>query len=307
MDDSIAHPKGASAVWDISPWRGYLSTIAAVLLALLFIVSGVWKITDPYGAAMRMAQAKVPASLSLAAALGFGIAETFTGVLLLVPRFRRWGAWLAGLMLLAFMVYMAIFYNTLRGEDCSCFPWLKRVVGPGFFISDGLMLVLAYLAGGWARASSGLRTALTILCAIAVFAGASYGFHAFRQTGIKAPAAVTVDGRPFSLQEGRVFLYFFDPECSHCDAAARRMATLNWENTKIVGVATAQPQFGKAFMDDTGLKAPLTTDLQLLRKTFLFGDAPYAVALEYGRQKRAFSQFEGDEVVNGLREIGFVK
>ena len=42
---------------------------------------------DPLAA--RMAQAKVPESLSIAAAIGLGTLETFTGVLLLVPRFRR--------------------------------------------------------------------------------------------------------------------------------------------------------------------------------------------------------------------------
>jgi len=33
---------------------------------------------------------KVPQNLSLAAALLLGIAETFSAVLILVPRFRRW-------------------------------------------------------------------------------------------------------------------------------------------------------------------------------------------------------------------------
>ena len=40
-------------------WKGVISAGAAVLLGLLFIVAGVWKITDPYGAATRMIQAKV--------------------------------------------------------------------------------------------------------------------------------------------------------------------------------------------------------------------------------------------------------
>ena len=39
--------------------------------------------------------------------------------------------------------------------DCSCIPWLKRVVGPGFFIGDGVMLLLAFFAGLGARRSEG--------------------------------------------------------------------------------------------------------------------------------------------------------
>ena len=79
----------------------------------------------------------------MAGALIVGVAETIAGVLLLVPRLRRWGAMLSGALLIIFVVYFGINYNALRGQDCSCFPWLKRAVGPGFFIGDGAMLALA--------------------------------------------------------------------------------------------------------------------------------------------------------------------
>jgi uncharacterized membrane protein YphA (DoxX/SURF4 family) len=83
---------------------------------------GIWKISDPHGWAVRLAQAKVPAVLSLPGALFFGITETVAGVLILVPRLRRWGAILASLLLVAFLIYFAIYFNELRGMDCSCFP-----------------------------------------------------------------------------------------------------------------------------------------------------------------------------------------
>ncbi len=120
-------------------WKSTLSWIGAILLALVFLVSGLWKLTDASGAAVRMAQARVPQSLSLAAAIGFGIAETFAAVLLLVPRFRRWGAWLGGALLVAFMIFIGVNYNALHGAECSCFPWVKRAVGPGFFVGDGII------------------------------------------------------------------------------------------------------------------------------------------------------------------------
>src|SRR6185503_4480099 len=110
-----------------------------------------------------LAQARVPERLSLAGALFFGIAETVGGVLILVPRFRRWGAILTSLLLAAFLVYFAIHFQTLRGQDCSCFPWLKRVVGPGFFVGDGVMLGLAVCAGIWSKRPESLRTAAVIL------------------------------------------------------------------------------------------------------------------------------------------------
>src|ERR1700685_1436987 len=98
-------------------WQVALNRTAAILISIVFLTAGLWKITDPTGAAARLAQARVPEGLSVPAAVGLGILETFTGVLLFVPRFRRWGSWLGTLLLLAFMIFIAIHYTELRGVD----------------------------------------------------------------------------------------------------------------------------------------------------------------------------------------------
>ena len=287
-------------------WKTTLSWVSAILLALVFLVSGLWKLTDAPGAAVRMAQARVPQSLSLAGAIGFGIAETFTALLLLAPRFRRWGAWLGGALLIAFMIFIGINYNALRGAECSCFPWVKRAVGPNFFIGDGIMLLLAVVAGVWARRAQSMRTAATILGAIALFAAGSYGVAAMRQTGTKAPDAVTVNGQPYSLQEGKILIFYFDPECLHCLDAAKRMSKLNWGDTRIVAVPINVPQFAQGFLDDTHLKAAISNDLPQLKKIFPFVSAPAGVALMDGREKMALTQFEEPEPVDTLKKIGFI-
>jgi uncharacterized membrane protein YphA (DoxX/SURF4 family) len=308
MDDSIAHPPLRAGAFEVPAWKSALSVSSAVLLALLFIVAGTWKITDPFGAAARMVQAKVPADLGLLAAISLGIGETFAGVLLLIPRYRRWGAWVTGLLLVAFMIYIGAYYNVLRGEECSCFPWLKRAVGPGFFIGDGIMLLLAVAAGLWARKSDGMRNAAIILGAVSVFALTSFGVTYARQTGIKAPDSITVNGAPQSLQHGKVFIYFFDPECSHCFQAAQAMAKYNWRGeVNLIAVPTAQPRFADQFLKDTGFtKAKVSNDLQVLKDTFKFTAGPYAVALENGRQKLGTLNFEGDEPARSLRQLDFI-
>ena len=303
----MAYPENGTVASDLPGWKKAACVVCAVLLAALFLISGVWKVTDPLSAASRMAQALVPGPLSLPVAIGFGVAEIFAGLMLLVPRFRRWGAWLCVLMLIAFLIYFAVFYETLRGGDCSCFPWLKRVVGPGFFIGDGVMLAMALIAVFWSRPPHSPRSALIVLGAICVFAGASFGITMLRQTGLKAPDAITVDGKPFSLQQGRIFLYFFDPECSHCDRAARDMAKLAWRDVQIVAVTTRMPQFTADFLRDTGLKARGSNDALFLRQTFQFGDPPYGVALENGRQKAAIAIFDDKEPVGTLKSIGFIE
>ncbi len=306
MNESMV-AEGEFPPLELARWKCWAGGVAASVLALLFLVAGVWKISDPLATAVRMTQAKVPHSLSLAAALGFGIAEAFAGVLLLAPRFRRWGAWLSGLLLAAFLVYIGYYYDVLRGEECNCFPWVKRAVGPAFFIGDAIMLALAGVAGWCSRPSRGLRNGILILSAVSVFAFASLGIHLARQSGVRAPESVTVDGNRFSLHEGRVFLYFFDPECPHCDHGARQLAKLDWGGTKIVGVVTQLPQFGREFLDSTGLGGGLCEEAQTVRKVFAFVDVPYGVALENGYMKASITDFETGSAAETLRRLGFVK
>ena len=303
----MAQPRPGLAPLEMAGWKSALSWVAALLLAALFLASGIWKITDAQSAAMRMTQALVPEGLSLWVALAFGVVETLSGVLVLVPRFRRWGAMLIGLMLLAFLAYFAINYTALRGADCSCFPWLKRVVGPGFFIGDGVMLLLALAAGMWTKPSQGLRGAMLVLSAVLVFAVVSYGADVVRQTGTKAPASIMVDGKPYSLQSGKILLFFFDPRCSHCSDAAKKMSTLAWGDTRIVAVPVDVPLYAASFIERTGLHAGLTTDYEALKKAFGYNGYPVAIPLQNGRQKALLTKFEDAEPNATLQKLGFIR
>jgi len=288
-------------------WKTTLSWAASILLAVLFLTSGVWKITDVQGAAARMAQARVPEYLSFAAALLFGMAETLAGVWVLTPRFRRWGAILAGLLLLAFMGYFVVEYSALRGADCSCFPWVKRVVGPAFFIGDGLMLLLAVIAGLWSRPPAGVRSAVLVFGVVVVFALVSYGVSEARSLGTHAPETIDVAGRRYSIGSGKVFLFFFNPECTHCLAAAKRMGQVHWGATKVVAVPVEEPQYAQGFLADSGLTAVVSTDFQKLKQVFGYTTYPWGVAVENGREKAPVNKFDGDEPIATLKRLGFVE
>ena len=303
----MTHPSLSTRPLEMPAWKGAISALGAVLLGLMFIASGVYKITDPLTWAAGLIQFKVPAALSIPATLLLGTGETFAGVLLMVPRFRRWGAWLAALLLVVFIAYMGINYKALQGADCSCFPLIKRVVGPAFFIGDAIMLLVAGLAGVWARRSESLRGAVIVLGAVAVFAGVSFGVTYARQSGLQAPDSITVDGQPYSLQHGKIFLYFFDPECSHCFAAAKNMSTFTWKGVQVIVIPTAQPRFALGFLQDTHLKAGVSNDLDLLKKTFSFVAGPFGVALENGRQKEAYINFDDKDPKEGLKKLGFIE
>lgn len=292
---------------DLPAWKKTIGGLCALLLAILFFASGAWKLTDPFKWAQALTEFKVPAGLALPFTLTIGTGEALSAVLILVPRFRRWGSWLIALMLLGFMLYIGANYGALAGKDCSCFPIVKRTIGPGFFVGDAVMLLMTGIAGWWARPSENIRAALVILGAVVVFAGVSFGANAARQSGLKAPVFITVDGKPASLRQGNIFLFFYDPECMHCDAAARRMAKLNWKNTKVIAIPTHDPQFAASFLHDTGLQAGTSLDLKLLRSKFQFVDPPYGVALEDGRQEAVVAGFEDSEPAATLRRIGFVE
>jgi len=307
MEDSMAYPSARPGPLARPAWMGYVSMISAVLLAILMLAAGLWKATDPINWSTRLHQALVPAGLSLPGTIALAIGETFSGVMLLVPRFRRWGAMLSGLLLIVFMIYVGANYSRLLGEDCSCFPWIERSVGPGFFVGDGAMLALALFAGLWAPAARSLKGALVVLAAVTVFAGASYGIAVFQQTGGDIQETILVDGEPLPLGSGRVLLFFFDPECSTCFFAARDLSDFTWQDVKIVGIPTVNPQFGPEFIEKTGLAAPLSSDIEKLRGMFEFGDPPYAVAIEDGSQLTTIGIFENPGMHDTLSGIGFVE
>jgi uncharacterized membrane protein YphA (DoxX/SURF4 family) len=293
---------------EMPSWKQMASHVAAVLLAILFLASGIWKITDMFGWQRMLEEFLVPPQFSMPLTVALAIGETFGGILILIPRFRRWGATLLSLLLIAFMVYVGIHYNQLVGKDCSCFPIVKRAVNPAFFAEDGVMLLAAIVAGVWARRSVGTRSAAVVLAAIAVFAAGSYAYGYSHLTGTKAPESITVDGKPYSLQHGHTFLFFYDPNCGHCDAAARAMSTLHWKSdVTIIAIPTQNPRFAAAFLHDTGLKALTSLDLDEPKKVFPFGDPPYGVALESGREKGPVAHYEGAEPADTLRKLGFIE
>ncbi len=302
----MAYP-GQSSALELPAWKTIASVICAVLVAILFGSAGIWKISDPIEAATKLHQMKVPGIFLQPFTVALGIVETLSAVLILVPRFRRWGAWLAALMLLAFMGWIGFYYSDLTGKECSCFPWLKRAIGPGFFVGDVAMLAAAAIAGFWSRKSSNLRGAFIILGVIAVFAGASYGVAATRQTGTLAPETAMVDGKPVSLREGKVLLFFFDPECSHCYQAAQTLSKHKWKDAKIITLPTRVPQFAKGFLEMTQLRADISSDAAPLKTVFPHGDPPFGVALENGRQKAALAIFDENQPATTLRQLGFIE
>jgi hypothetical protein len=212
-------------------------------------------------------------------------------------------------MLVAFMIYIGVLYDRLLGEDCNCFPWIRRVVGPAFFAGDAGMVLLAVAAGWWSVKSRGWRRAALILCCVCLVACGSYAVSAIRRSRADAPETAIVDGRPLKLREGRVLLYFFDPECSHCLAVAREMSRHSWGATRIVVLPTRELRFASGFLEEAGLRAGISPDAASLRKAWPFADPPYAVALDRGRVVATFNsgQMVGEGYYGALKRLGHLE
>jgi uncharacterized membrane protein YphA (DoxX/SURF4 family) len=305
---------------ELPAWKTIASHLGAVVVAFLFLIAGVYKAVDPYKFAALANNLLVPFSLTLPLAVALAIAETTAGTLILVPRFRRWGALLAGGLLLVFMGYIGWNYSALVGRDCSCFPELKlpfglaidmkRSVGPGFFWGDAAFLLAAAVAGFWAKPSAGLRTATVILGAVTVFSSVSFGVAYVSQNGVQAPESVVVDGQPISLQEGRVFLFFYNPACTHCQAAAATMGKLKFrDDVKVIAIPTGEQQWAQAFLDDAKFNVAHTSlEVEKLREVFKFEYPPYGFVIERGRQTGMVPQYdESGEPEASLRQLGVIE
>lgn len=288
-------------------WKNIVGHIAAISVAIIFLATGIAKMAVPYQVQTMFEQLLVPVWASLPLVVLLAIGEALGGLLVLMPRYRRWGAWLIAAMLVAFMGYIGLRYQELVGRDCSCFPWLKRAVTPALFVEDGAMLAAALIAGWFSRKPVGLRFPVIALVAISVLAGAGLGYNTMHQSGIQVPETIMVDGKPFDIRHGNVFLFFYDPACSHCEEAARHMATYRWKkDVNVIALPTNDPQWAASFLHDTTLVAKTSSDSALLRKLFVFTSPPYAVVLENGRVKSILTHFDAPEPMPSLQQAGFI-
>ena len=301
-DSTLAAPASAG-------WKRTTAMVCAILLGIIFVVSGGWKVLSPFQTGEVLEQAQVPAGLGVLGAVVLGTVELFAAFLLFTPRFRRWGGALGSLLLIFFIGWIAYYYPVLVGRDCSCFPIIKRAVGPNFFVTDGIMLLLGLAAWAWSPAVKSAKVAGVVLAALAVVAVASFAINTAGRSHVQVPVPVTVDGKPTDLTHGKVFLFFYDPSCMHCDAASKFMSTLNWGDTKVVAIPTVNPQWAASFLHETKLKASTSLDLEKLRKAFPFVDPPFGVALVNGQAKETFgqAQFNAPLPAPDLRKLGFIK
>lgn len=298
-----------------SNWQLKLGMVCAYLMAALWIVAGAWKLSDLGAWALKMNQALVPVDYALPLGLAVAVGEVILAILLVVPAWRKLGGYASAGLLIAFMAYFAINYAELQGADCSCFPWLERAVGPQFFITDGIMVVLSLIAAWHSQPFSGLKHAALAVAAACAWGAVSYTMEATSTPPDEnVPASIALVEGEHDLHSGRTLVFFFDPTCIHCLDVAEHMSTLDWE-ADIVGVPIQLADLTGGFLADSKLaekeilvSAPFPEQkIQEFRETFQFQDVPFAVALHDGQIAETFEYFEGDRFDTPLRDKGFIR
>jgi len=292
----------------------WIGLVSALVMALLWFTAGLWKLSDISGWQLKLTQLLVPVKWSLAGTLTVAMVEVGAGVLLLCTAWRRWGGWLSAALLVFFMAYMGWNYEALQGEDCSCFPWLERAVGPAFFWSDAAMLAVSLLAVRFSPPSEGLRPAGAAALAVLALSGGMLAIDRLGSpsgseavlAGDSAPP-VSVHGQPYAIGSGKVFLFFFNPSCMHCLHAGQTMAEYEWE-VDFLGVPTQDFDWGAGFVEDAGLQdVKLSPDVKPLREIFEFQDVPHGVLLHDGKVLERLIFWEEPELSETLRDHGFIE
>jgi putative oxidoreductase len=117
-------------------FSGLFAVIGRVMLALIFILGGVIKLTDPSGTGQYMASADLPASLAIPA----GLFELIGGLCIALGIFTRmWAFLLAGFCLLTALLFHRDFSDQIQATMA-----LKNIGMAG-----GFLCLFAYNQKSW--------------------------------------------------------------------------------------------------------------------------------------------------------------
>lgn len=110
--------------------------IGRILLAVIFIVSGIGKIVDPSPAAGMMGSVGLPANM----ALGVGIFELVAGLLLAIGLMTR----LVSMVLFVYIALTILFFHNALADPAQQVDALKNLA-----IMGGMLMVFAYGQMRW--------------------------------------------------------------------------------------------------------------------------------------------------------------
>lgn len=121
--------------------QGFPLLLARILLALMFVLSGISKLTGLEGTAGYIASVGLPAAQLLA--LGAGLLEVAAGAMLIVGFQARWAA----LALAVFTVMASVLFHNFWAMPADKAFMQQLMFMKNLAVTGGLLFVFAYGAG----------------------------------------------------------------------------------------------------------------------------------------------------------------
>ena len=78
MKEAVFESTAPAAISGGTSWRRIAVAVSAILLGIIFLVSGGWKVLEPFKTGELLEQARVPAGFGTAGASVLGSLELFT-------------------------------------------------------------------------------------------------------------------------------------------------------------------------------------------------------------------------------------
>ena len=121
--------------------QGFPVVVARILLALMFVLGGIGKLTGLEGTAGYIASKGLP--LPMVLAVGTGLLELVAGVLLIIGWQARWAA----LALAAFTLLASVLFHNYWAMPAAQQMMQQLMFMKNLGVAGGLLLVFAFGAG----------------------------------------------------------------------------------------------------------------------------------------------------------------
>ena len=112
--------------FELTGWKSILGHVAAVIVGVIFLATGLAKIVFPFLVQQLFEQLLVPTWASMPLVIALGIAETLGGALVLIPRYRRWGALLISLSTFCSSALVKRLSALSASSRCCASSWRPR-------------------------------------------------------------------------------------------------------------------------------------------------------------------------------------
>jgi thiol-disulfide isomerase/thioredoxin/uncharacterized membrane protein len=275
-----------------------VSLVARTVLAVVFALAGIGKLSEPAPFRRTLPLYAVPARIAGAISIVVPLAELAVAGTLVPAESARWGA-LAALVLLAIFTGAAALARARGIEaECECFgPFDPLSTGARPFIRNGGLAVLAVLAAATepGAAIAGLSDSLLVGLALvaAVFAASLVSLVRKRRERDRSGVAVGSAGPPFRFRAltgesirldarsgNPTLLLFWNPSCPPCQYMLPRLRA--WENDRpsgsprLVIASSGSEDANRA----AGLRSPIVLEgSDEARRAFAIPGKPAAVLL----------------------------